>query len=205
MALVLTTLCQLTAIQDHAEAIYPEECCGLLLGVYRNQGEADDHVADDHIVLEVLPTANAWSQSLLAQDSEQGSVSEERRYAIDAIAMVKAQQYARGKGWDIIGIYHSHPDHLAVPSEWDRTWAWPQYSYVIVSVQNGTAHDLQSWILDMHHEFLPEKLVISGTTDPQSCQILKIRPQKLTPKSAQNAIALLKDMKDNKNAQPESG
>jgi proteasome lid subunit RPN8/RPN11 len=167
MALVLTNLSQLTTIQRHAESAYPQECCGLLLGICRRQGEAEDHIVEDHIVLEALPTVNVWGQSLLAQDSEQICTNEERRYAIDAIAMVKAQQYARGKGWDIIGIYHSHPDHLAVPSEWDRAWAWPQYSYVIVSVQNGTAHDLQSWVLDMRHEFLPEKLAISGTTDPQ--------------------------------------
>jgi proteasome lid subunit RPN8/RPN11 len=182
MALVLTTLRQLTTIQYHAEATYPEECCGLLLGICQKQGKANDREADDHMVLEVLPAANVWSQSLLAQDSEQVSMNEERRYAIDAIAMVKAQQYARGKGWDIIGIYHSHPDHLAVPSEWDRAWAWPQYSYVIVSVQNGTAHDLQSWILDMHHEFLPEKLVISGTTDPQVTPTLEDSTPKLDPK-----------------------
>jgi proteasome lid subunit RPN8/RPN11 len=177
MALVFTALEQLTTIQHHAEKTYPEECCGLLLGLYQRQNAAteqmvfdeqfDKQTVHEHTVLEVLPTINVWSESLRAQDSEQASTTQERRYAIDAIAMVKAQQYARGKGWDIIGIYHSHPDHLAVPSEWDRAWAWPQYAYVIVSVQNGIAQDLQSWILDMHHEFLPEKLVISGTTDPQ--------------------------------------
>jgi proteasome lid subunit RPN8/RPN11 len=172
MALVFTALNQLTALQRHGEEIYPEECCGLLLGVCERGREAEDPEAENpeasnRIIWEVLPTANAWSESLLAQDAEQAYIGEERRYAIDAIAMLEAQQYARGKGWDIIGIYHSHPDHLAVPSEWDRAWAWPQYSYVIVSVQNGTAHDLQSWILDMHHKFLPEKLVISRATDPQ--------------------------------------
>jgi proteasome lid subunit RPN8/RPN11 len=167
MALVLTNPDQLTTIQRHAEATYPDECCGLLLGIYRRQDETENSKTENKVVLEVLPTVNAWSESPLAQDSEQVCVNETRRYAIDAVAMVEAQRYARGKGWDIIGIYHSHPDHLAVPSEWDRAWAWPQYSYVIVSVRNGTAQDLQSWVLDMHHEFLPEKLVISETTDPQ--------------------------------------
>jgi proteasome lid subunit RPN8/RPN11 len=184
MALVFTALAQLTTIQHHAEETYPEECCGLLLGLYQRQSkaaeqlDADEKTVHEHTVLEVLPTVNVWSESLRAQDCEQVSTTQERRYAIDAIAMVKAQQYARGKGWDIIGIYHSHPDHLAVPSEWDRAWAWPQYAYVIVSVQSGIAHDLQSWILDMHHEFLPEKLVISGTTDPQVIPT----PEDLTPK-----------------------
>jgi proteasome lid subunit RPN8/RPN11 len=190
MALVFTALEQLMTIQHHAEETYPEECCGLLLGLYHHrhqrQDEVDELVDDEqvheHTVLEVLPTVNVWSESLRAQDSEQASTTQERRYAIDAIAMVKAQQYARGKGWDIIGIYHSHPDHLAVPSEWDRAWAWPQYAYVIVSVQNGIAHDLQSWILDMHHEFLPEKLVISETTDPQVMPTLEDLTPKIDPK-----------------------
>jgi proteasome lid subunit RPN8/RPN11 len=182
MALVLTTLQQLTAIQRHAEAAYPEECCGLLLGITQRQGgDTETDEADDHIVLEVLPTQNAWSESLLVQDSEQASTTEARRYAIDATTIVKTQRYARGKGWDIIGIYHSHPDHLAVPSEWDRAWAWPQYSYVIVSVQDGIAQDLQSWILDMHHEFLPEKLVISETTNPQVMPLEDLTP-KIDPK-----------------------
>jgi proteasome lid subunit RPN8/RPN11 len=182
MTLVLTAHAQLTALQHHGEETYPEECCGLLLGVCQRRGdgfENENSENSENIVLEVLPTANVWSRSFLSQGSEQAGTSEDRRYAIDAIAMVKAQQYARGKGWDIIGIYHSHPDCLAVPSEWDRAWAWPQYSYVIVSVKNGIAHDLQSWILDLHHEFLPEKLVISGTTDPQVIPNLEDSTQKI--------------------------
>jgi proteasome lid subunit RPN8/RPN11 len=193
MALVLTTSCQLIALQRHGEKTYPEECCGLLLGVCQRRDDGFDN-----IVLKVLPAANVWNQSFRAQGSEQAGSSEDSRYAIDAIAMVKAQQYARGKGWDIIGIYHSHPDQLAVPSKWDRAWAWPQYSYVIVSVQNGTAHDLQSWTLDMHHKFLPEKLVVSGATDPQVTPNLEDSTQIFDL----DTIALLKD---NRNAQSKSG
>ena len=81
--------------------------------------------------------------------------------------MLHAQQHARRNGWDIMGIYHSHPDAAAVPSEWDRAWAWPQYSYVIIAVENGIACDLQSWCLDIHHEFLPERLMVSDITPPQ--------------------------------------
>ena len=168
-------------IRDHAEQDYPEECCGLLIGL-SGQSEGMEFRA----VMQVVPSPNVWAESLFAQRSgiasgiasmiaseaavlqaKTDSESLERRYAVDPSLMMKAQRHARAKGWDIIGIYHSHPNHEAIPSEWDRQWAWPQYSYVIVSVKDGTAQDLRSWTLDMHHEFLPEKLVISEATDPQ--------------------------------------
>ncbi len=172
-------------ISDHAKRTYPEECCGLLLGLCRQF--ADIEIKS---VMQVVPSPNAWTESLFAQRSGPASrptsepasgltfgfaskqeatnlESLERRYAIDPSLMIKTQQHARARGWDIIGIYHSHPNHEAMPSEWDRQWAWPQYSYVIVSVKGGTVQDLRSWTLDMHHEFLPEKLVISEATDPQ--------------------------------------
>jgi proteasome lid subunit RPN8/RPN11 len=160
VSLVLTAD-HVDAIQRHAEQTYPEECCGLLLGTYIGQ-ERDR----ENRVLDVYPTPNVWDQCL-EKDPEQADTTAHRRYRIDPGAMIRAQQYARANGWDIIGIYHSHPNHDAIPSEWDRAWAWPQYSYAIVSVENGTARDLQSWTLDIHHEFLPERLMVSGVTPPQ--------------------------------------
>jgi proteasome lid subunit RPN8/RPN11 len=82
--------------------------------------------------------------------------------------MLKAQKDARDseallrsadRNLDIIGIYHSHPDHPAVPSEFDRAIAWSQYSYIIVSVQQGKACDLKSWSLDDDHQFQPEEIL----------------------------------------------
>lgn len=186
MVIVFTAPSQKRAIQSHAEQVFPEECCGLLLGLHQPANESksqtrqghdlQDHDFQDHnfqghdfqnTVMAVVSAENVWSESPRRQDAQQPHAGTDRRYAISAIAMVEAQQYARSKGWDIIGIYHSHPNHEAVPSEWDRAWAWPQYSYVIVSVKDGTAQDLRSWTLDINHKFLPEKLVISGATDPQ--------------------------------------
>jgi proteasome lid subunit RPN8/RPN11 len=91
----------------------------------------------------------------------------QRRYKTEPSAMLHAQQHAHANGWDIIGIYHSHPDAAATPSEWDRAWAWLQYFYVIIAVENGIARDLQSGCLDTHHEFLPERLMVSDITPPQ--------------------------------------
>lgn len=83
-----------------------------------------------------------------------------RRYTIAPIVFLQAQSEARDRRLDIIGIYHSHPDNCATPSEFDRVYAWPQYSYIIVSVQQGKACDLNSWSLDDNHRFQPEEMII---------------------------------------------
>ena len=67
----------------------------------------------------------------------------------------------RHKGWTLIGWYHSHPDHPAKPSEYDREHAWPWYSYIIVSVQNGNPRDMTSWRLqDDRSAFVAEEVEI---------------------------------------------
>jgi proteasome lid subunit RPN8/RPN11 len=78
--------------------------------------------------------------------------------------MLQAQKDARDRHLDIVGIFHSHPDHPAVPSEFDRAIAWQRYSYIIVSVQQGQACDLKSWSLDDDQQFQPEAII---TLSPQ--------------------------------------
>jgi proteasome lid subunit RPN8/RPN11 len=73
--------------------------------------------------------------------------SPERRYLIAPEDMLDAEKEARRLGIDIIGVYHSHPDHPARPSEFDREHAFPWYSYVIVSVQKGEPENLTAWVL----------------------------------------------------------
>jgi proteasome lid subunit RPN8/RPN11 len=73
--------------------------------------------------------------------------------------MFEVQKEVRSRNLDIIGIFHSHPDNPARPSEFDRAIAWQSYSYIIVSVQQGKACDLKSWILDDDHQFQPEEIV----------------------------------------------
>jgi proteasome lid subunit RPN8/RPN11 len=72
--------------------------------------------------------------------------------------MLHTQKAARNRNLNIIGIYHSHPDSPAIPSEWDRIYAWTEYSYVILSVQNTQASELQSWTLDDNHQFQSETI-----------------------------------------------
>ena len=105
-------------------------------------------------VVEVIQTENAWIGETL-EDSKR------RRYAIAPEIMLKVQKEARSCSLNIIGIYHSHPDNPAIPSESDRVQAWQEYSYIIVSVPNGKAGELKSWYLDDNHQFQEEAIEIA--------------------------------------------
>lgn len=105
-------------------------------------------------VVEVMPTENAWSGETLEDNKR-------RRYAIAPEIMLKVQKEARDRSLHILGIYHSHPDHPAIPSESDRIQAWQEYSYIIVSVPNGKAAELKSWHLDDNHQFQEEAIEIA--------------------------------------------
>ncbi|PSB40953.1 hypothetical protein C7B67_27365 [filamentous cyanobacterium Phorm 6] len=145
----------LLSIRSHGESAYPEECCGLLLGTIA------------HIVktlVEVVPTDNAWSAEAEENWPEQKDLTEQRRYAIRAEDMLRAMKHARDRNLDIIGIYHSHTDCPAVPSECDRTLAWAQYSYIIVSVRQGCSEDLRSWSLDTDGNFQAEEILAAEPT-----------------------------------------
>jgi len=130
----------------HAESTYPEECCGIMLGYL---------VGSDKTVVTVIATENAWNE----QENNRSS-----RYAVAPSAMLQAQKAARDQSIDIIGIYHSHPDHPARPSECDRVSAWQTYSYAIVSVEQGKAGEMKSWCLDDDHEFQPEEIQIKSVS-----------------------------------------
>lgn len=160
---------QLQQISTHAERTYPEECCGLLIG------QIDRTRSSSKTLLEIWEVSNAWSAAIAEELSTVIPAAEEKladekqlrsdktdRYWIDPREMLKAQRYARDHQLEIIGIYHSHPDHPAVPSECDRRLAWTQYSYLIVSVQQGIAKLTQCWSLDETHQFQLEKLMIGN-------------------------------------------
>jgi len=100
---------------------------------------------------------NSTSSTMPASNSEQ-TKSSKHRYAIAPEVLLQSQRIARDRHLDIIGIYHSHPDSRAVPSEFDRLYAWHQYLYIIVSVQQGKVDDLLCWSLDDHNRFQPEEV-----------------------------------------------
>ncbi|MBT9315101.1 M67 family metallopeptidase [Leptothoe spongobia] len=157
MALTLTQT-HIDRMQAHAAQAYPHEGCGLLVGTF-------DAVTDEKALVDVVLLDNAWATDVavnLAERGHEGSdtMTKARRYWIDPKDLFEAQRQARINGLSIIGVYHSHPDAKAVPSNCDRDLAWPSYAYIIVSVRNGTAVDLQNWQLDGSHQFQPEPMKI---------------------------------------------
>ncbi|QUW01522.1 M67 family metallopeptidase [Chloracidobacterium sp. MS 40/45] len=138
--LVLTTEHE-AAIRAHGEADYPYECCGLLLGTFAADGRKT--------TAEVMPISNAREES-----------AKRNRFLITPQELMRGERYARSRQLDIIGFYHSHPDHPAVPSGYDLDHALPVYSYVIVAVAQGRAGDVQSWELEADRSrFNPESIV----------------------------------------------
>ncbi|HEX7879396.1 MAG TPA: M67 family metallopeptidase [Candidatus Eisenbacteria bacterium] len=118
----------LEAIRRHGEEAFPHECCGLLLGKVEPDGRTKR-------VTTVEPLANEREES------------RHNRFLITPETFLAADRSARRRGIDILGFYHSHPNAPAVPSEFDREHAWPFYSYIIVSVVDGGARELDSWTL----------------------------------------------------------
>ena len=144
------------AICAHAQSTYPQECCGLLLGKLSQDGK---------ILIDAIATENVWSAQAVESFSQidtkwQLSDNKNTHYTIAPKVLLQAQKQARDRQLEIVGIYHSHPDHPAIPSEFDRVCAWQSYSYIIVSVPQGKAGELHSWSLDDEHQFQPEEIVV---------------------------------------------
>ncbi len=138
----------LQIIKSHGESTYPEECCGIILG---------NIDGDRKTVVEIIPTQNAWNSETAGEfPGENITYSRRRRYTIAAREMFQVEKTARERNLNIIGIFHSHPDYPATPSEFDRNCAWQEYSYIIISVQKGEARDISSWVLDENNQFQQE-------------------------------------------------
>lgn len=118
-------------LKTHAEEDYPNECCGFLFG---EDGEK--------------------RRVTISQRTENRSEgNQRRRFVIDPKAYRDAEQFADENNLDFLGIYHSHPDHPAEPSEHDRAVAMPYFSYVIISVQKGETDVIRSWRLNDERRF----------------------------------------------------
>jgi proteasome lid subunit RPN8/RPN11 len=143
---------QLEQIRGYGARDYPSECCGMLLG------KAD---GDTKQVAEVVPLRNLRHDASRAQEllplDDPGRETEKNRFLIDPLEQLRVEKDARARGLEVLGYYHSHPDHPARPSNYDREHAWPWYSYIIVSVEKGEPKDLTSWVLtDDRSRFDPE-------------------------------------------------
>lgn len=126
------------AVRAHLLRAYPEEGCGVLLG---------REVGADRFVERAIGFANA------REDSRHD------RYLIAPDQFLVAEREARAGGQDVLGVFHSHPDHPARPSGFDLEHAWPYYSYLIVSVEGGRIAEARSWRLaEDRASFDPEEL-----------------------------------------------
>ena len=140
-------------IRAHGQETYPHECCGALLGrdadAAAGTDSEKDAIAPEREILSLFPLVNRRDDS------------PRNRFSVTSEDVLAAERAAREQGLEVVGWYHSHPDHPARPSQYDRDHAWPWYSYIIVSVQSGAPQEMTSWRLnDDRQEFLTEGIEI---------------------------------------------
>ena len=125
------------AIRAHGRETYPHECCGAMLG-------------RDRVVTEACALPNT---------TEEGP---RRRFLVRPGDYRAAEERASRQGVELLGFYHSHPDHPARPSQYDLDHAWPVFSYVILSVAGGAPEEMTSWRLSDDRERFEEETLTGG-------------------------------------------
>ena len=131
------------AINRHGAQTYPHECCGALIG-------------RDGLVTEAFALPNTTAEG------------PRRRFLVRPGDYRDAERRASESGAELLGFYHSHPDHPARPSQYDLDHAWPFFSYVIVSVQAGVAGDMTSWRLRDDRSAFDQEAMTYGKQDSDS-------------------------------------
>ena len=121
---------------EDAIGSYPDECCGFFFG--------NEDAKGNRTVTHVLVVNNA----------KEGD--KRRRFEISPKDYLRAEQFADENNLQLLGVYHSHPNHPALPSETDRLSAQPYFSYLIVSVYNQQVKDVRSWRLNSCYQFEEE-------------------------------------------------
>lgn len=115
---------ELARLCAHAREGYPHEVVGILAG-----------------------SRDTWHVSKVVSLVNERADSPANRYHVSAMALFRAEQALEAEGLDVVGYYHSHPDHPSAYSEFDRDHALPNMSYLIVSVRQGEVASMQSWRL----------------------------------------------------------
>jgi proteasome lid subunit RPN8/RPN11 len=140
MSLILSETL-LSQIYAHGEGAYPEEGAGLLIGSVQGTEKR---------VTRLMPL-----------DNSRESDARHNRYLLTPHDYLRGEEEAARLGLDVLGIFHSHPDHPNLPSEFDRDWALPWLSYIITSVRTGKAVESRSWLLaEDRSSFTEETLVV---------------------------------------------
>ena len=135
------------AADESALSAYPEECCGFLLG----------RVSDTYREVNEV--------------REAGNIREnrrERRYRIEPLELMRLEEEIEGSAQDLLGFYHSHPNHPPNPSEYDREHAWPWYTYVILSINENAEGELTAWKLKDDREAFDELHVVEKNSGGES-------------------------------------
>lgn len=136
-------------IINHAKSAYPHEACGALLGKQQS----------------VVSGQRSETAKNVLKSCRMENINKDRandRYEINPKELLKIEKEAKANCLQVIGFYHSHPDHPDRPSGFDRERAWPFYSYIIIAVQNGKDISVKSWTLEDEKEpFREEEVVIS--------------------------------------------
>jgi len=133
------------AIRRHGEQTYPHECCGALVG---RDGRVTDVVA-------------------LPNTTEEGP---RRRFLVRPSDYRQAEGRATELGAELLGFYHSHPDHPARPSQYDLDHAWPTFAYIIVAVAAGAAGDMTVWFLRDDRSSFEEGTLNAENSHPDTAQ-----------------------------------
>ena len=143
--LVLTAP-QAEQIRREAAAAYPDECCGIIYG---------SESGGERIVSRLEAVPNVFDEK-----------ERYHRFSISGTQLMQAERSAGERGELVLGFYHSHPDHPARPSEYDRQHAWPFYSYVIVEVVKAEPREMTSWQLEEATEQFVRQPIQRGASQP---------------------------------------
>ena len=123
-------------IELHGKKTYPEECCGVMLG--RSDG-------DRQTVYDIVEFDNNQDEN------------RRRRFFVTPKQYLQAERLASENSLELLGFYHSHPDHPAIPSEYDRDHALPWFTYVIVSIMDREAKGIAAWLLSEDRSHFNER------------------------------------------------
>ena len=138
----------LDAIKRHARGDYPRECCGLLIGRIEDEGRT-------RIVVATYPVSNAWAESEALH----------HRMLIQPQDYMRAERAFSKQNLGVVGNYHSHPDHPAIPSRFDleHLAPWTTMSYIVVSVYDRRMSELRSWELAADRSRFNEEEISKGS------------------------------------------
>ncbi|HEX4123161.1 MAG TPA: M67 family metallopeptidase [Tepidisphaeraceae bacterium] len=128
-------------IESHGADAFPNECCGMLVG-------------------RDVPGTGRMVEKLVKVPNDFPTVEQYHRFSIDPLLQLQTEKKAAAEGKMLLGFYHSHPDHPARPSEYDRAHAWPFYSYLIVSILAGKPDVMTCWVLDETTEQFVEQEIV---------------------------------------------